>query len=146
MDISTGIVAPSSANADSASEIGNASAESLTGKNYASAKMKRNDRVVSISMASNSVHVRVQEVELNSTLLFLRVTCVIKSSQEMEEYLKYEFGKQAPALFDKGMMRKGSKSTLANILKEPVQPSNTADPTSKYVVDGGHLLQVPWPK
>lgn len=64
----------------------------------------------------------------------------------MEVYLQHEFSKQPPALFDKGMMRKNTKSVLANLLKAPIAPvsiDNLQNPY--YIVDGGHLLQsVSW--
>ncbi|MES9880176.1 MAG: hypothetical protein ABW185_04765 [Sedimenticola sp.] len=147
VSVSTGIVAPKSANADRAFEIGRESAEHLTGDNYADAKLKRKDRVISIGTASNGVTVRDEEVEVDPTLLFMRVTCVIKQPSDMEYHLKHEFSKQPPALFDKGLMRKNTKSVLANQLKAPVTPVSSDDIQDPYyVVDGGYLLQsVSWP-
>lgn len=120
VSVSTGIVAPMSTNADHAFELGRESAEHLIGENYADAKLKRRDRVISIGTASNSVTVRDEEVEVDPTLLCMCVTCVIKQHSGIEDHLKYEFIKQPPALFDKGLMRKNTKSVLANVLKAPV--------------------------
>lgn len=147
VSVSTGIVAPKSANADRAFELGREAAERIVGENYADVKLKRKDRVISIGTANNSVTVRDQEVEVDPTLLFMRVTCVIKQPSDMEDHLRHEFSKQPPALFDKGLMRKNTKSVLANQLKAPVSPVSTDDLESPYyVVDGGHLLQsVSWP-
>ena len=51
MCISTGIVAPAEANADQAFELGELAADQITGMNYADAKLKRKDKVVSIDNA-----------------------------------------------------------------------------------------------
>lgn len=147
VSISTGAVAPKCCNADSAVELGIQAAASLTGQNYSDVKLKRNDRIISIGAATNTATVRGQDVEVDPTLLFMRVTCVIQKPSDMEDYLKHEFSKQPPALFEKGVMRKNNKSALAKILKEPVVPvSGNSIENSYYVVDGGHLLQsVKWP-
>lgn len=78
ISLSTGIVALTSANADCVFELGRESAEHLVGQNYAYVKLKRNDRVISIGTANNSVTVRDKVVEVDPTLLFMHVTCVIK--------------------------------------------------------------------
>ena len=41
----------------------------------------------------------------------------MKDRSEMKNYLKYEFTKQPPPLFDNGILRKGNKSVLGNISK-----------------------------
>ena len=63
--ISTGIVAPATANADGAIELGEltASANQLTGKNYTDVKLKRNDKVTYIGVATNGAEVRGCQVE-----------------------------------------------------------------------------------
>lgn len=57
----------------------------MTGKTYADVKLKRNDRVTSISGDRNK---RSSFAALKwrwiAKLLFLRVTCVIRESAEME--------------------------------------------------------------
>ena len=68
--VSTGIVAPAMANADRAVELGEVAASALTGKTYADAKLKRNDKVVSIGAASNSAKVRGCEVEIGPISFF----------------------------------------------------------------------------
>ena len=146
--ISTGIVAPASANPDRAIELGELAANNLTGQNYADAKLKRNDRVVSIGVASESIEVRGHQVEIDPMSLFLRVTCVINKHQEMKDHLTHEFSKYPPSLFDHGLMRKTAKHTLADILKSRTKPvSADLVQNSIHVIDGGYLLhQVEWPK
>ena len=139
--VSTGIVAPAMANADRAVELGEVATSALTGKTYADAKLKRNDKVVSIRVASNSAKVQGCEVEVDPISLFLRVTCVIRNHTEMKDHLSYEFSKQPPSLFEGPSMRKTAKSFLADALKASVSPLR-ADEIQKalYVIDGCHLL------
>ncbi|KAL8625560.1 hypothetical protein ACOMHN_014648 [Nucella lapillus] len=145
VSISTGILADKSANADQAYTIGKSAAEEMTGRQYGDVKLKRKDRIKSIA-AKESVSVRGQEVEVNSTLLFMRVTCVINHQEEMEQYLRHEFGSKPPALFNKGIMRKNTKSVLANVLKSKVTPVAAGLQNPYYIIDGGHLLHsVKWP-
>ena len=64
----------------------------------------------------------------------------------MKNYLKYELAKQPPSLFDKGILRKGNKSTLGNILKTKSSIHSELPDDACFVLDGGHLLHVvPWP-
>jgi len=146
--ISTGIVAPATANADRAIALGELAANELTGKNYADAKLKRNDKVISIGAATNSAEVRGCHVEIDPISLFLRVTCVIRKREEMKVHLTYEFTKHPPSLFESAVMRKTAKSVLADALKSYVNPMCAGEfQNALRVVDGGHLLHsVLWPK
>ena len=146
VNIATGVIADKSANAEQAYDIGKALADEMTGKKHGDVKIKRNDRVTSINAAVNAVEVRGKKVEVNSTLLFMRVTCIIKSHEEMAEYLQYEFATFPPAMFDKGLMRKNTKSDLASVLKKNVKPIIDTPHNAHYVADGGHIIQmVIWP-
>ena len=147
VNVASGVVASRSVNADQAVTIGTMAALTMTGKTYADVKLKRNDRVTSMSADRNKILLCGVEVEVNSTLLFLRVTCVTNDNAEMEGYLRHEFAKQPPALFDKGVMRKNTKSDLARVLKSKVSVHLSLPASPRYVLDGGHLLQsVPWPE
>ena len=66
VSVSSGIVAECSANAEDAYSIGKNVADKLTGKKYGDVKLKRTDKVISVSAA------------INSNLLLMRVTCIIK--------------------------------------------------------------------
>ncbi|KAG0714018.1 hypothetical protein GWK47_001709 [Chionoecetes opilio] len=144
--VASGVVAGKCVNADQAFDIGVKAASVMTGETYADVKLKRKDRVTSISGDKNQVTVRGVEVEVNRTVLFMRVTCVIRESSEMEEYLLHEFAKQPPSLFDKGIMRKNTKSVLASVLKSKVNVHLELPDNARFVLDGGHLLQsLPWP-
>lgn len=145
--IATGVVAAATANADQAKELGECAAMSIVNQNYADVKLKRNDKVVSISASLNSVEVRGENVQVNPTLLFLRINCVLKDKTEMREYLKYEFSTQPTSLFKDNMMRKNTKSDLAAIIKPLTTPCSSLELDNPfYILDGGHLLRhFPWP-
>lgn len=81
--LATGLVADKSVNCDMAFVIGQTAADSLTDKPFTDVKLKRNDRVKTISGAINTVHVRGQPVVVNSVLLFNRITCVMQSRSEI---------------------------------------------------------------
>ena len=147
VSITTGAVAPQQANADSAFEVGNDAAARLTGLNYADATLRRNDKVTSIGAVSNNTTVRGKMVEIDPTILFMRVTCVIENHADLQNYMKHEFSKFPPALFDKGMLRKNAKSLLAKELKVATASVSFATLNNAYyVIDGGHLLHTAtWP-
>lgn len=145
--ISSGVVAESSANADNAYNIGKETADKLTGLKYGDVKLKRTDKVTSISAASNAVTVRGKEVHVNSNLLLMRTTCTIRKKEDMAGHLCYEFARKPPSLFDKGLMRKSTKSVLAKQLTDEVDPVTELPKNAHYVIDGGYLLhKVVWPK
>ncbi|KAG0721612.1 hypothetical protein GWK47_046129 [Chionoecetes opilio] len=144
--VASGVVAGKCVNADQAFDIGVKAASVMTGETYADVKLKRKDRVTSISSDKNQVTVRGVEVKVNRIVLFTRVTCVIRESSEMEEYLLHKFAKQPPSLFDKGTMRKNTKSVLASVLKSKVNVHLELTDNARFVLNEGHLLQsLPWP-
>jgi hypothetical protein len=145
--VASGVVAGKCVNAEEAFALGVKSASAIPGKKpYGEVTLKRKDRITSISGDKNQITVRGVEVEVNSTLLFMRVTCVIKDASQMEGYLLHEFAKQPPSLFDKGIMRKNTKSALANVLKSKVNVHFQLPDRARFIIDGGHLLQsLPWP-
>lgn len=76
----------------------------------------------------------------------MRVTCIIKNKTEMREHLYHEFSRKPPSLFHKGLMRKNTKSDLAQLLKEGVMSVSNNLEDAHFVLDGGYLLHtVVWP-
>lgn len=146
VDVATGVIADPSANAHEAYSRGLAIANSLNDIAFSEVKLKHSHAVVSIKAARDRIKVRGQDVEYNFDLLFARATCV-SSPQEMKDNLCYEFAKTAPAMFEKGLMRKNTKSVLAALIKEGhVLDIQAPNPQEQFVIDGGKFLQcVPWP-
>ena len=146
VDISTGIVADKSVNCDAAYDIGLVAASAMVGKNFTDVKPSRKDRVTTITGARSTVKVRGVDAEVNPTLLFMIITCIINSTTEMEDYMSYELAKHPPSLFDKGVIRRTAKSVLGTLLKSKVDVHPRLPEQCKCVLDGGHLLHVvPWP-
>ena len=81
----------SKTNAEQAYNLGKTLAGEQKGKCVGDIKLKRSDKVTSISAATNSISARGQQVEINSELLFMQITCTIMKHKQMKEYLKYEF-------------------------------------------------------
>ena len=92
--ISTGIVADSSVNSDLAYDVGSSAAARINDKIFSELKLKRNDRVKTISGGTNTVKIRGKSVVVNPTLLFSRITCVLKNSSDMKSFLAYELAPQ----------------------------------------------------
>ncbi len=133
--IDTGLVADASVNCDNAYEIGRAAAATIVNTPFSDVKLKRNDRVKTISGAVNTVKIRGQSVVVNPTLLFNRITCVMQSRSEMEEFLSYELAPQPTSLFNEGTMRKTAKSTLSALLRSNVTPQSTFPEDAGFVID-----------
>ena len=145
VSLATGIVADASVNCDNAVEIGEKAASEMSGKKFTNITLRRNDKVKTIGTKDKTVNVRGQHVEVNPTLLFNRITCVLNNSTEMASFLAYELAPQPPSLFQDGLMRKPPKSSLGLLLKSFTQRSNLPQ-NNLFVVDGGFLLRnVIWP-
>ena len=78
--------------------------------------------------------------EVNSSVLFNRIMCVIRNTSDMEDFFTYELAPQPPSLFHDGIMRKTQKSAFCNILKNYVAHLSSIPDNSVFVLDGGHLL------
>ena len=140
VSIATGEVADGLVNCDSAYEIGAKAAEQVTGKDFPSVKLKRNDKVVSFNFHKQKVTVRVKTVVINPSILFSRITCVLNTSKEMEDYLSYELSLYPPALFKDGLMRKNRKGTLGELLLKGIEPQSMIPSDSSFIIDRGYLL------
>ena len=124
--ISTGVIAPKSANSDLALEIGEAVAQYLVGNNFSEVKLKRNDMVVFIGSSLNSVAKTKH--------------CDRSLSAVPQTHLHHQKATgNGNALFENGvMMLKKNKNVLVAILKslvEPIADDELDNPL--YIVDVG---------
>ena len=117
IDISTGIVADKTHNCDAAYDIGLLAASAMFGKNFLDVNVSRRDRVTTITGARTTVKVRGVDAEVNLTILFMRIKCIINITTEMEDYMGYELAKHPPSLFDKVVIRRTAKSAIGTLLK-----------------------------
>lgn len=65
---------------------------------------------------------------------------MIKDNSGIEEYLLHEFAKQPPPLFDKGIIRKNTKSVMVNILKLKGNAHHQRPGEACFIIDGDNLL------
>lgn len=146
VSVSTGMVADVTINCDRATEVGTKAMESLTGNNFYTVKLHRNDKIKPLSSMNKTITIRSDTVDVNTHQLFSRIV-LVKNKDDFAELLQYELAPWPPALFDDVSMRKTQKSTLKTIFESEVPCVNTAlkDPT--YIIDGGFLLHnLVWPE
>ena len=84
VSISTGIVADSSVNCDDAVQVGQTAIAKMMGKTYAKLTLRRKDKVKSFGAMNNTVRVRGEDVVVNPSLLFNRITCILNTSSELD--------------------------------------------------------------
>ena len=87
VSLSTSEVAAHSVNCDKAYTIGKTAADSITGKEFPSIKLKHNDKIGSFNSSKNKMKVRDQDREISPTLLFHKITWILNTSTEMKLYL-----------------------------------------------------------
>lgn len=142
--LSTGVVADDRVTCHKAKELGVKALNNIVGADFGSVKFKRNDRVKPLAVMNNAIQVDNQTVTVNPTTLFQRISVAKHSNEDLEDFLSYDLGPYSLSLFDKGCMRKGTKSSLYKSLK-PLNNKELPDKV-QYVIDGGFLLhRVVWP-
>ena len=72
----------------------------MVGKNFTNVKPIRKNRVTTITGARSTDTVRDVDAEVNSAIVFMRITCITNSTPEMEEDTGYELAKHPPSLID----------------------------------------------
>ena len=90
-------------------EIGSKAASDRTGKKFSDVSLRRNDNVTTVGSKDKMLSVRGQQVEVNPSLLFDKITCVLSNSTELESFLVYKLTPQPPSLFEDGLMQKPPK-------------------------------------
>lgn len=146
VSIATGVVAHASVNCDNAVQIGLTAASKITGKCFTDITLHRTDKVKTMG-DKNSINVRGQNTVVNPTIFFNRITCILKTSSDMEKYMSYELAPKPPSLFQDGAMRKPAKSALGTVLKSFAPMQHSLPNNCQFVVDGGYLLHsVVWPQ
>lgn len=144
--VTNGLIASSTVNCDSAKDVGTSAMKAMVGKKFSDIHLKRKDVVTTLSKASNGIRVREHLVEVNSTQLFHRMLCVVRSDDELAANLQYELSAWPPALFENCSLRKGSgKAALLPVIENYLTPSLDLPEESvdtAYVIDGGYLLHV----
>ena len=104
---------------------------------------------LSLFAQKNSVRFDGDDVQVDPPLLVQRLITVAQTSDELESAFKHELCSYQPALFDSSLLlREAHKPALANAIWRligPGVPADVPDDGSRYVVDGGALIQrIPW--
>ncbi|KAK3917801.1 Protein lin-54-like protein [Frankliniella fusca] len=146
--LSSGLVADTTVNCDSAYEIGCRSMQKYVGTPFSEITLHRKDKAVPISAMTRSISVRGASVQVNPTQLFHRIIIAQKDVSHLEQHFAYELAPFPTSLFDENGMRKTAKSKLVDAVETMFAPSDDVIPLdSKYVLDGGYLLRkVVWPR
>ena len=137
----TGEIADQGINCENAYSISSSAPNAIVGQVFTDIKLKRNDKVVTFNSHKNKIMVRGQIVDVNPTLLFHRITCVLNNGSEMEMYLSFELAPYPTALFKSGLMRKNEKAEITSILKQGNQSHASLPENALFVIDGGYLLR-----
>jgi hypothetical protein len=147
ISLSNGVIGDDNINCDSALEQGKVAMSKMIGNNFNDVKLKRSDRVRTLSLVNGSVNIQDEVIPINTMQLFNRIICVVKSPEDLAVCLKYELSPQPPSLFINSVMRKANKASLYKILdKKTMYLQQLPDGHNTFVVDGGHLLhRVIWP-
>ena len=143
--LASGVVASAAVNCDDALSVGEASMKAMEGKRFSEIHLQRRNNVRSLASVTKAVKVRGEDVCINPNQLFHRIVCIVRSEEELAEYLTYELAACPPALFDDCSLRKGNKSSIVTVL-DGLAPSGSHPPSEAvYTIDGGHLLhRVVW--
>ena len=147
LSVATGIVADVSVNCDYALQIGKCSLKKMIGKTYSESTLHRKDKVKALAAMNNTIYINGEDTVINPSLPFIRITCILNTSTEMETFLQYELAPQLPSLFLDGQIRKTEKSALEEMMKPLIDCQNTIPDDVIFVIDGGYLLHAGvWPK
>ena len=95
----TGIVADVFVNCDNALQIGQCSMKKMIGNAYSELTLHRTDKVKLFAAMNNTIKINGEDTVINPSLLFIRITCILNTSTEMETFLQYELAQQPPSLF-----------------------------------------------
>ena len=134
------MIADKAVNCEQAYELGCVSGNSMINGNCADIKLKLNDKVKTIASMTNTVSIRKELVTINSSVLFNRITCILRDSSDMELYSSYELAPEPTSPFQEGLMRKSQKSALALLLPSKAPLESRLPNDAMYIVDGGYLL------
>ncbi|KAJ8895908.1 hypothetical protein PR048_001248 [Dryococelus australis] len=124
--LSSGVVGDDSINCDQAEYVGLGAIKRIIGSNFGEVKLTHKNRVKPLSAVARSILIRDDFVEINSHQLFMRIVCVMKTEDDLKNYISYELSPRPPAIF-------------AVVLYTTPEENSTNDPR-RIVIDSGHLL------
>ena len=133
-------------NCDRSEEIGRKIQDSLDGKTFANAKIKRNDKMVTLQFLCASIQLEEEKIPVNPLTLFLRLVTLVdrQSEKDISDCFQYELTSHPMSPFKINDMREAAKYKLKNeLVKNVDEAQNNGDLQNEYrVLDGGALLWV----
>ena len=90
--------------------------KAMEGKRFSEIHLQRRNNVRSLASVTKAVKVRGEDVCIHPNQLFHRIVCIVRSEEELAEYLTYELAACPPALFDDCSLRKGNSSFIVTVL------------------------------
>ena len=132
-------------NCDEAVECDSLATAHMLGKNFAEVKLKRNDKVKSLSSVNKCFNIRDHVIPVNPKQLFNRMICIATTTSKLKECLCYELSPYPTSLSDEISQRKTAKSQLMTVLAKYSEPTSIVAADTYFVIDGGQLLhKVVW--
>ncbi|GBN14299.1 hypothetical protein AVEN_266517-1 [Araneus ventricosus] len=107
--LSSGIVADDRVNCDSTEELGENAAKGIVGKRFADVTLKRKVQVFTLAAMENTKLTDTDPVVFNPNQLFHRIACVLRSANDLEGCLQYEWASYLHSLFDDVALRVGRR-------------------------------------
>ncbi|GBL96942.1 hypothetical protein AVEN_182522-1 [Araneus ventricosus] len=89
--LSSGIAVDDRVNCDSAEELGENAAKGIVGKRFADVTLKRKVQVFTLAAMENTKLIDTDPVVFNPNQLFHRIACVLRSADDLEGSLHYEW-------------------------------------------------------
>ncbi|CAK1580968.1 unnamed protein product [Parnassius mnemosyne] len=139
ISLSTGVLGNSKVNCHQALDIGTKTMQNFIGRRFSDMKQSKKNVVLSLASMSSSIKINGETVTVNPLTIFQRTVIAKKNDEDVADLLTYELTPFPMSLFHEGVMRKGKKSSLYDVL--PVENNAALDLNqTTNVVDGGFLL------
>ena len=119
--ITNSLIADNQVNCDLAIDIGKEEVDRLTVKYFVDT-ISRKSKAVKIRNSKWSINVRGENVDINPLMFFNRITYILNTSEEMEDFLSFEISSELVSLFTLGQMRLSeNKAKLGDCLRKNIQ-------------------------
>ena len=131
-------------NCDDVEKVGKGIHETLDNKAFIQSSLKRKAQITTLESLNVGVNIEKEKVYVDPSILFSRLLVIMEREDDVKKYFAYELTLIPTSLFQDGMMRKATKSMLANFITRNIHSvQNYLFPV--YIIDGGALLhKVKW--
>ncbi|GBN30184.1 hypothetical protein AVEN_104451-1 [Araneus ventricosus] len=109
ISLSSRIVADDRVNFESVEELCENAAKGIVGRRFAEVPLKRKVQVFALAAMENTKLIDTHNVVYNPNQLYHRIACVLRSADDLEGYLQYEWTHYLHSLFDDVALRAGRR-------------------------------------